>query len=49
MALLKECENIFRGVCYKHGTPSGVHCEHLTLLRQFEIEFKEEYVFEFYD
>ena len=22
---------------------------HLTLLRKFEIEFKEEYVFEFYD
>src|SRR6185503_10781288 len=32
MALLKECENIFRGVCYKHGTPNGVHCEHRTCL-----------------
>ena len=24
MALLKECENIVRCRCYKHGTPKGV-------------------------
>jgi len=33
----------------KHHSLRSFRDEHLTLLRQFEIEFKEEYVFEFYD
>jgi len=32
-----------------NGMPDHLRDEYLTLLRKFEIEFKEEYVFEFYD
>ena len=33
----------------KHHSRRSFRDEYLTLLRKFEIEFKEEYVFEFYD
>jgi putative transposase len=33
----------------KHHRSKSFSDEYLTLLRKFEIDFKEEYVFEFYD